>query len=627
MSIRNYAVVATVAAAAVAAWAITSYVSSSPEQDVNQVRLRQTPTAPPEILKRNKGPTKSNFNGPGPHKYKSENVSPINLADVPRVSASPSASTDYVVGGSRVDSKFSDEQVAAALAAAAAQATSAAVQNIDGSQKPVGFKPKGGVQFNAIDAADCCTNSGFSATVPPDIDMAAGPDHLIVVVNIAFEIYDKKGKSLTGGPLSFAQFFDGTAGCTAFDDDGFAGVFDPDVVYDTVHDRFVLGIDGNGTDFCVAASQSGDPTGMWNRYGFATNIKGAFFDFPHMGVGEEAIFMGSNQFGAPPFGFEGRIFAMDKAAMYAGTPMAVVTREVTPPGQEGVNNGRLDGTPQPSQQQPIGTPFYIMTEFFDGKVHSVYSWDDPFGADIWVHEGDVDLAAGSGVPCEGQSCFPISWPQKGSVEILAGNDFRGQETEFRNGYLWTTQTVSCNPGKGTRNCVRWAQIDPAAVGPGQEIPIPGFPPFVNVVAGTNGVIQAGVFGSDWDYRSFPSIAANNCNDMAVGYSYGKAPGNSGGTWYPSIFVTGRQSSDALGYVGGERLLKKAKEDYSSFQDNGGTGPERWGDYTGMTLDPNGKTFWYAGQYAGGDPAVSIISGNDLANWGTYVGSFEFPGCN
>ncbi len=620
MSIRNYAVVAAIVATAGAAWAINSYVSGSLEQDVNQVRLRPTPTAPPEILKRNKGPTKSEFNGPGPHKYESESASTINLADVPRVPASSSDTTDYVVGGSRADSKFTDEQVAAAQAAAASQAMSAAVQNIDGSQKPVGFKPKGGVKFDAIGAADCCTNSGFSATVPPDIDMAAGPDHLIAVVNIAFEIYDKKGNSLTG-PISFAEFFDGTNGCTAYDS-GFAGVFDPDVVYDTENDRFVLGIDGNGTDFCVAASQTGDPTGAWHRYGFQTNVNGAFFDFPHMGVGEEAIFMGSNQFGGGlTFGFQGRIFAMDKAAMYAGTPMAVVTREVAPPGLEGVNNVKLDGTPQPSQQQPVGTPFYIMTENFDGKVHSVYSWDDPFGADIWAIEGDVDLAAGSGVPCEGFSCFPISWPQKGSVEILAGNDFRGQETEYRNGYLWTTQTISCNPGKGTRNCVRWAQIDPTQVTPAPDQT--AFP----LDAGTNGVIQAGVFGSDWEYRSFPSIAANNCNDMAVGYSYSKAPANSGGTWYPSIFVTGRQSSDALGYVGGERLLKKGKEAYSSFQDNGGAAPERWGDYTGMTLDPDGKTFWYAGQYAGGDPAVSVVSGNDLANWGTYVGSFEFPGCN
>ena len=584
------------------------------------VRPGRSITAPARIIGASKSGKESTINGEGTIYYLAEGPSAIHLSEVSRESLGAEGDETFVRGGDRIESRFTDAQIAAAEAAAAAQPMSEAVQNLDGSQKPVGFKPKGGVEFNAIDAVDCCTNTGFSATVPPDIDMAAGPDHLIAVVNITFEIYDKQGNSL-GGPIPFANFFDNTPGCTAFDG-GFAQVFDPDVVYDTVNDRFILGIDGNGTDYCVAATQTGDPTGAWNRFGFPTNVNGAFFDFPHMGVGEEAIFMGSNQFGgALPFGFEGRVFAMDKDDLYNGNPLDVVTREVAPPGLEGANNVKLDGTPQPAQQQPVGTPFYIMTEFFDGKVHSVYSWDDPFGADVWVLEGDVDLAAASGVPCEGFSCFPISWPQKGSVEILAGNDFRGQETEYRNGYLWTTQTLSCNPGKGTRNCPRWAQIDPT-----QVVPAPDQTAFP-LDAGTDGVVQAGVFGSDWDYRSFPSIAANDCDDMAIGYSYSKAPSNSGGTWYPSIYVTGRRSSDPLGTVGGERLLKKAKTDYSSFQDNGGVAPERWGDYTGMTLDPDGKTFWYAGQYAGGEPAVSIISGNDLANWGTYIGSFEFPGCN
>jgi hypothetical protein len=35
---------------------------------------------------------------------------------------------------------------------------------------------------------DCCNGIPFSAMVQPDVDMAAGPDHLIVVVNVAFEI-------------------------------------------------------------------------------------------------------------------------------------------------------------------------------------------------------------------------------------------------------------------------------------------------------------------------------------------------------------------------------------------------------------------------------------------------------
>ena len=224
---------------------------------------------------------------------------------------------DVVAGGDRIESKFTDEQIAAAMAAANAQPKSAAIQNVDGSQKPVGFKAKRLVWSSTASTPVIAAPRQVSSTLFAQ-SCPGRTDHLIVVVNISFEIYDKQGTSLLG-PVPFAQFFDGTPGCTAFDGAGFAGVFDPDVVYDIVNDRFILGIDGDGTDFCVAATQTGDPLGGWNRYGFPTNVAGAFFDFPHMGVGEEAIFMGSNQFGgALPYGFEGRVFAMSKDDMYSG---------------------------------------------------------------------------------------------------------------------------------------------------------------------------------------------------------------------------------------------------------------------------------------------------------------------
>ena len=207
--------------------------------------------------------------------------------------------------------------------------------------------------------------------------------------------------------------------------------------------------------------------------------------------------------------------------MYNGAPLTVVTRELAAAGKEGALNVKLDGTPQPAHVQgafPSGGPHYIMGEFFDGKSHAVYGWTASFGANTFDLVGDVDLAAASGVACEGFSCFPVDWPQKGSVEILTANDFRGQETKQRDGRLWTTQTVLCNPGKGTRNCVRWAEIDPAEVEPGLLAPS-GFP----LVSGTSGVKQAGVFGSDWGYRAFPSIAVNACGDMAVGDRSARRP--------------------------------------------------------------------------------------------------------
>ena len=40
----------------------------------------------------------------------------------------------------------------------------------------------------------------------------------------------------------------------------------------------------------------------------------------------------------------------------------------------------------------------------------------------------------------------------------------------------------------------------------------------------------------------------------------------------------------------------------------------------------GDEFWYIGEYSAGEPAISTVSGANLANWGTYIGKFTMPGC-
>lgn len=427
-----------------------------------------------------------------------------------------------------------------------------------------------GVNFDSLDIDDCC---GGSANVPPDPELAVGPNHIISVVNVAFEIYDKSG-TLLQGPTTFSSFFAGTPGCTS------GGVFDPNAIYDEENDRFILGIDGDGTDYCVAAAQTADPLLGWNRYGFATNFGGAFFDYPHAGVGKDAIYMGSNQFGGTvPNGFEGRVFAMDRAALMSGAPLTVVTHSTG-----------LDGTPQPMNLHgfnqgtwPASDTHYIMTEVFDGANHTVWSWDDPFGANVFVRQADLDLNASTGVVAG----FPLDQPQSGGQPIQ-GNDWRGLDTEYRNGSIWITNTISCNPGSGSVNCIRWAQIDPT---------IPA-------------ILDSGVFSSNGEYRSFPDLAVNDCGDMAVGYT--KTSTSS----FPGIWVTGRESTDAPGTVQSETLQKAGEVTYTAFDSS----PRRWGDYTGMTIDPDGQTFWYLGEY-------SKNTGNPNGRWGTYIGSYTFPACS
>ncbi len=497
--------------------------------------------------------------------YQADGPHPVDLSLVPAGVYDPNNKLDTGRFGGRIDSPLPEEEQERLRQEALLLPPSFNVQQM----APGLAGPAAGASFDSIDFTECCGGGG---NVPPDPEIAVGPNHVIAVVNVAFEIYDKTGTSLVG-PTTLSSFFAGTPGCSS------TGVFDPNVLYDEEADRFVLGIDGDGTDYCVAASTGPDPTGTWNRYGFPTDIGGAFFDYPHAGVGVDAIFMGSNQFSPiGPF-LEGRVFAMDKAAMYAGLSLSVVSRSTG-----------SDGTPQPANLHGFGQgtwpssgPHYIMTELFDGANHTVWSWEDPFGANVLTRLADLNLNAATGVTAG----FPVDVPQAGSGAQLQANDWRGLDTEYRNGFLWMTNTISCNPGGGTVNCVRWAQIDPT--GPS--------------------VVQAGVFSSNDEYRFFPDLAVNHCDDMTVGYT------KSGSSIFPGVYVTGRESGDPAGTLQSEVEVRAGDGAYTAFD---GT-PHRWGDYTGMTIDPDGQTFWYLGEY-------SKNTGDPSGEWGTFIGSFQYAAC-
>ncbi len=429
--------------------------------------------------------------------------------------------------------------------------------------------PSAGTGFDSLDYTECCGGGG---NVPPDPELAVGPSHVIAVVNVAFEIYDKNGNSLVA-PTTFDSFMAANSNCT--------GVFDPNANYDEEYDRYVLGIDADGLGYCIAVSQTGDPTGSWNLYYFdTTDGRRDFFDYPHAGIGRDAIYMGANIFRGNRFG-EGKVWAFDKVAMYNGQAAASVS----------VGLGSADDTPQPLNLHgwaqgtwPSNGPHYFFAETdYDGSTHTVYSWSDPFGANNFSTVGTVDLNSATGVTAG----MPVDTPQLGGQTVQA-NDFRPQDFEYRDGFAWTSSTVACNPGSGTVNCVRWAKINPA----------------------TATVADAGVYGSNGEYRTFADLAVDACGNMAIGYS------KSSTSIYPGVFVTGRLATDPAGTLQAETLVKAGEISYTSFETSA---PRRWGDYTEMTIDPAGTTFWYLGEY-------SKNTGTTDGRWGTYISSFSYS-CN
>jgi hypothetical protein len=125
-------------------------------------------------------------------------------------------------------------------------------------------------------------------------------------------------------------------------------------------------------------------------------------------------------------------------------------------------------------------------------------------------------------------------------------------------------------------------------------------------AGAWTVAQEGLVGGEANvHRSVASIAMDGSGNIAMGYT------RTGTTapFFPSIYYKGRLSTDAPGTMPqGEYPIQDG-----TFAK---TGNERWGDYTGMGIDPvDDCTFWFTTEYMTSSSAVA-----------TKVAAFKFDAC-
>jgi hypothetical protein len=104
--------------------------------------------------------------------------------------------------------------------------------------------------------------------------------------------------------------------------------------------------------------------------------------------------------------------------------------------------------------------------------------------------------------------------------------------------------------------------------------------------------------------------------MAIGYSVSDA------SMYPAIRYSGRLAGDALNQLtqGETTLVQGLGYQCCTFSD--GSTNTRWGDYSAMTIDPDGCTFWYTGEYYDAQPTTKADD-----DWLTRIGSFTLPGCS
>src|SRR5437660_3893078 len=157
--------------------------------------------------------------------------------------------------------------------------------------------------------------------------------------------------------------------------------------------------------------------------------------------------------------------------------------------------------------------------------------------------------------------------------------------------LWTSHTVGASGATSAQSAVRYYQV--------------------KVTGGTveANATQAFTYSPDVTvFRFMPSVAIDNAGDMAIGYSATNA------TLNPAIRYAGRLAGDPVNSI--TQTEQSLIEGTGTQSGTCGATCTRWGDYSAMTLDPDGCTFWYTNMYY-------QING---VNFNTRIGAFAFPSC-
>ena len=438
---------------------------------------------------------------------------------------------------------------------------------------------------------------------PPDTNGRVGAKQYVQWNNTSFAVFNKTTGALLYGPAAGNTLFQSLGGVCATHNDG-----DPVVAFDILAGRwilsqFVVGADPEFSHQCVAVSQTEDATGAYFLYDFVTDPAN-FVDYPKIGVWPDGYYMSGHVFNSTGTAFlAGRIFVFEREKMLKGLParqlQADLKRYANKP-QFGFLPSDLDNlTPPPAGEAAfvIGPHPTSTNRLASARV--AVTW----GGAPRIRLTESLIAETWGIPpCvndtdagDHRDCVPEPVPATPADYIdnldfrlmyrLAYRNFGGSPVQESLVGNVTVKGGNSNPNHGA---IRWYEFRNA----GNSTTTPT-------------VFQASTYDPDAAYRWLGSIAMDKDHNIALGYS------KSSLSVKPSIFITGRLSTDAPNTLGTEAQVQAG----IGVQQAGGN---RWGDYSAMTLDPVDQcTFYYTNEY---------LRTNGSFNWSARIASYRFPSC-
>jgi hypothetical protein len=477
---------------------------------------------------------------------------------------------------------------------------------------------------------------------PPDQALCVGNGFVLESVNTAIRVFSTSGAPLTA-TTAVNQFFGLLPEVVRTMPRVFGNsTSDPKCYFDTDTNRFFLTIFELDLNSATAASQSparvllavsqtGDPTGMWNKFVLFVTNDGSngtpvhsgcpcFGDQPLIGADANGFYISTNEFSISLLNglggvFNGaQVYAMSKTALASGTlPTVVMFNTGTIPTPD---IGGIWFTIQPATTPPGGA-FQSDTEFFLSSLDFFSTTDNRIA--VWAITGTSTLSSTSpslnlshsvistetyGQPPDAlqkdgsrplaQVFIPqIFGGQKGEkLELLAGNDDRMNQVVFADGKLWAA----------VNTVVQVPADHPTTVGIAYFIVSPTIS---GSTVGGSIAKQGYVAASDASVM-FPSIGVNTSGKGVMTFTL-VGPNNFPSAAYATVDATNGAGSIHIASAG------TAPEDgftgYHFFGSPNRTA--RWGDYSAATADSAGN-IWMGVEY------IPNLARSTLANWGTFI---------
>jgi hypothetical protein len=444
----------------------------------------------------------------------------------------------------------------------------------------------------------------------PSAHGAAGPSHVVSVVNSSIQWHRKDGTLEGNQPLG--QDAEGAITRSFFETLTPVGdLTGAKVVYDQAAGRFVVtAVEETAEDsrILVAVSDDSDPNGAWYRHAIDSKLLVSETDHYAADLGlatdEEAVYITANMWEFSNGSFGGsRLWILAKGVgsggFYEGgaaspTPFDPSTAAGLPGPAQYLTPAQVLGTMNGS----TGT-FLVSSNWSVGAIEylSIIRVDNPLGTPSFTSSflSLGDIANGS---------LPDA-PQAETTVLIDTGGKGVQNAVWRDSTLWLTNTINPTSGPDAGQATaHWYKINTANLS--------------TLTLADQGNVGGEEIAAN-THTFFPSITVDAQGNMAIGFAA------SGSAIHPGAYYTGRLSADLAGTVRASDVLA-AGEDY--FERGVTSNVSAWGSSSATAVDPVDGTVWVFNPYA-------LLRGSGLSNdgrpnlaaedgrWGTRWGNFSF----